>query len=204
MTTQQKKIGLIIGSTRAGSNTRAISAWLADTIAKSPLSSGISLEAVDLAKFPNHPLPLEIDGVPQAHPKESLSTSYNDPRINAWSATVSAWDGVIILSPQHNWGIPAVLKNALDHLYWEWKHKPVVIVTLGGNGGTKCAEALKTVLGGGLGMKLAETVVNINLPREFITGPDPIKPTEHFLNDYEQVVLEAVAELVRMSVNKVV
>lgn len=204
MTVEQKKIGLIVGSTRAGSNTRQIAAWLAQTVAQAPLSQGISLEVIDLAHSPNHPLPLEIDGVPQAHPKESLSMSYYDPRINNWSATVAAWDAVLIISPQYNWGIPAVLKNAIDHLYWEWKHKPVAIVTLGGHGGTKCAEALKTVLGGGLGMKVAETVVNVNLPRAYITGPEPVRPTDDFLKEYEEAVLKAVGELLESPLGQAV
>jgi len=40
-----------------------------------------------------------------------------------------------------------VLKNAIDHLYHEWRDKPAVIVTYGGHGGTKCSEQLKQVAG---------------------------------------------------------
>ncbi len=42
--------------------------------------------------------------------------------------------------PQYNWGYPAVLKNALDYLYREWRDKPASFITYGTRGGTKAAE----------------------------------------------------------------
>jgi NAD(P)H-dependent FMN reductase len=38
-------------------------------------------------------------------------------------------DGVIIVTPEYNGGIPAALKNAVDLLIDEWIHKPVAIAT---------------------------------------------------------------------------
>jgi NAD(P)H-dependent FMN reductase len=39
-------------------------------------------------------------------------------------------DGIIIVTPEYNGGYPASLKNAIDVLYSEWRHKPVAIVTV--------------------------------------------------------------------------
>lgn len=39
-------------------------------------------------------------------------------------------DGVIIIAPEYNGGPPASLKNAIDLLTDEWRHKPVGIVTV--------------------------------------------------------------------------
>lgn len=39
-------------------------------------------------------------------------------------------DGVIIISPEYNGGVPASLKNAVDLLTDEWKNKPVAFVTV--------------------------------------------------------------------------
>jgi NAD(P)H-dependent FMN reductase len=61
---------------------------------------------------------------------------------------VSAADAFVFVTPQYNWGYPAPLKNALDHLYKEWANKPAVIVTYGGHGGGKCGRQLKQVLKG--------------------------------------------------------
>jgi NAD(P)H-dependent FMN reductase len=42
---------------------------------------------------------------------------YGHDHTRAWSAKVAAADGFIFVTPQYNWGYPAPLKNARDHLY---------------------------------------------------------------------------------------
>lgn len=65
----------------------------------------------------------------------------------AWSARVAHADGYIVVTPEYNHGYPAPLKNALDHLYHEWGHKPAAIVNYGGfAGGYRAAEQLRQVL----------------------------------------------------------
>jgi NAD(P)H-dependent FMN reductase len=39
-------------------------------------------------------------------------------------------DGIIIVTPEYNGGYPASLKNIIDLLYEEWRHKPVGIATV--------------------------------------------------------------------------
>jgi NAD(P)H-dependent FMN reductase len=50
--------------------------------------------------------------------------------------------------PQYNWGYPAVLKNALDFLYDEWKDKPATMVSYGTRGGNRGVAQLASVLQG--------------------------------------------------------
>src|SRR3546814_11999727 len=71
--------------------------------------------------------------------------SYTQPHTRSWSDKIKRADAVVFVTPQYNWGYPAVLKNAIDHLYHEWHDKPVVIVSYGGHGGTKCPEQLKQI-----------------------------------------------------------
>jgi len=47
-----------------------------------------------------------------------------------FAKNVKSADGVIIISPEYNGGIPASLKNAIDLLTDEWKNKPVAFVTV--------------------------------------------------------------------------
>ncbi len=61
---------------------------------------------------------------------------------------MSSAAAIVIVTPQYNWGYPAPLKNALDHLYQKWTGKPLVIVTYGGHGGNKCAAQLRQVAAG--------------------------------------------------------
>jgi NAD(P)H-dependent FMN reductase len=56
--------------------------------------------------------------------------------------------GVIIVTPEYNGGCPASLKNAIDLLYDEWRHKPVAIVTVsnGPFGGSQVLYSLQFTL----------------------------------------------------------
>lgn len=72
--------------------------------------------------------------------------SYAQAHTKAWSDKVTTARSLIFVTPQYNWGYPAVLKNAIDHLYNEWHDKPAVIVSYGGHGGTRCAAQLRQVL----------------------------------------------------------
>ena len=55
-----------------------------------------------------------------------------DPAENVleFEAKIKSSEGIIIVTPEYNGGYPASLKNAIDLLYEEWKHKPIGIVTV--------------------------------------------------------------------------
>jgi NAD(P)H-dependent FMN reductase len=58
---------------------------------------------------------------------------------------VKTADGIIIVTPEYNGGYPASLKNAIDVLYEEWRHKPIGIATVssGPFAGSQCLFALQ-------------------------------------------------------------
>jgi len=193
---QSLKIGLILGSVREVSNTAGVSNWLIKTI-RSQFPS-LDICSVNLGTSPGHPLPFVLESaIPEGISIASLPNAYSHPDVRAWSAYVSSLDGVILLTPQYNWGYPAALKNALDHLFHEWVNKPVAIMTIGGRGGTKAAEGLKIVCKGGLDMQVVESSVNIALPKELIRGPGVVNGQEEFLAAYEAKVKESVEELIK-------
>lgn len=101
---------------------------------------------------------------PNRHPGHG---DYRTDLTKAWSEKIRSGDAFVFVSPQYNWGYPAVLKNALDHLYREWTGKPAMIVTYGGHGGNKCAAQLHQVLTG-LKMKPTETMPGFSLSRSRI------------------------------------
>lgn len=66
------------------------------------------------------------------HPKPPAAGDYADAKQIAWGGKVASADGFILIAPEYNHGIPAVLKNALDTVYAEWNRKPVAFVAYGG------------------------------------------------------------------------
>ena len=130
------QILVIVGSVRARRIGPQIAGWVAD-IGRSAVRA--DFEVVDLEDWPLSMR--EEPGIPAIDDYQSEST-------RAWSRKVAAADGFVFVTPQYNWGYPAPLKNALDHLYSEWANKPALIITYGGHGGGKCGRQLKQVLKG--------------------------------------------------------
>ncbi len=63
---------------------------------------------------------------------KNVLKSQRNPPANAvvFAEKIKASNGIIIVLPEYNGGMPASLKNAVDLLYDEWRHKPVGIVTV--------------------------------------------------------------------------
>ena len=62
------------------------------------------------------------------------------PAVEAHGQALERADALVVVVPEYNWGIPGVLKNALDHFLPELKRKPVgVIPVSAGGGGGRCA-----------------------------------------------------------------
>ena len=171
---------VVMGSTRAGRLCQKITSWVIE-IARN--CSNLNYERIDLADWP---LPMHDEpGIPALG-------RYVQPHTSAWSEKVAAADAIMFVTPQYNWGYPAPLKNAIDHLYKEWIGKLVVIVTYGGHGGGKCAAQLRQVTYG-LKMRAVPTMPAITLTDEMMLG-GPFDP-ETDLQAHADSVRQAVAEL---------
>ncbi|MFK0162687.1 NADPH-dependent FMN reductase [Rhizobium sp. NPDC090279] len=146
------RILVIIGSVRPNRICPVIAEWVA-SVGREILPA--EFEIVDLRDWP---LPMDVE------PSIPATGDYRTDLTKAWSEKIAGGDAVVFVSPQYNWGYPAALKNALDHLYREWAGKPAMIVTYGGHGGGKCAAQLHQVLSG-LKMKPVETMPGFTLSR---------------------------------------
>ncbi len=81
--------------------------------------------------------------------QDTLKTLQNPKEtVLDFAAKVKAADGIIVVTPEYNGGYPASLKNAIDLLYEEWKHKPVGIATAsnGPFGGSQALISLQFTL----------------------------------------------------------
>lgn len=125
----------IAGSLREGSLNRALL-----EAAKALLPEGCALETFSLDEVPMYRSELDTDGARPAP-------------VTALKAAIDGADGVVFATPEYNYGIPGVLKNAID---WAsrpayrsvLRDKPVTIVgaSPGGVGTARAQGALKTVL----------------------------------------------------------
>jgi len=133
---KQQRIAVVIGSTRPTRICAGIAAWACEAIGK---DSELRYELLDLAEA----------GLPFLdEPLKAALGDYKHDHTRAWSRTVQSYDGFLFVFPQYNWGYPAVLKNALDYLYREWRDKPASFITYGTRGGIKAAEQFTGVLQG--------------------------------------------------------
>jgi NAD(P)H-dependent FMN reductase len=140
------RIAIIICSTRTPRVGLPITTWVTSVIAPTVPPSAL-LETIDLA---NYPLPLSPSGsrIPAKITSPGVPVpkgAYGNEQVDAWSQKVAEFDGFIFVTPQYNWSVPGVLKVALDHLFYEWVTKPIVIVSYGGRGGGKAALALQEI-----------------------------------------------------------
>lgn len=97
------------------------------------------LELADLAEV-NLPLLDE-----PMHPRLG---QYEHEHTKRWSATVDAADAFVFVTPEYDFGTPAVLANAIQYLVREWAYKPAAFVSYGGvSGGTRGVAMTKQLFG---------------------------------------------------------
>jgi NAD(P)H-dependent FMN reductase len=130
------RVGVVVGSNRPVRICRDIAEWVC-SVARTV--EGNSYELIDLAEV-NLPF---LD-----EPKMPAAGDYQHDHTKRWSALIQSFEAFVFVVPQYNWGYPAVVKNALDFLYAEWRDKPAAVVSYGTRGGPRAREQLHTVFAG--------------------------------------------------------
>lgn len=128
------KIVALSGSLRAQSyNTMALEA------ARSLLPEGVTLEILDYSDVPLYNGDLHAKGQPEC--------------IERLRAQIAAADGLLIASPEYNFSVAGVLKNAIDWLskaqpQQPFKNKPIAILsaTTGPLGGARSQYDLRKIM----------------------------------------------------------
>lgn len=109
------KIVIISASVRIDRQSHRVALYFEQYIREHNLAE---VEILDLKKY-NFPLF-----------EERLQFQVNPSQgVLEFSDKISTADGIIIVTPEYNGGYPASLKNAIDLLYTQWKHKPVAIAS---------------------------------------------------------------------------
>lgn len=176
------KLLIIIGSIRPNRFSIKPATWIYQEAQKLP---GVEVELVDLLDYP---LPFYDEAMTPA----MLKGNYTNEMAKKWAAKMGEGDGYIIVTPEYDHSMPAVLKNALDWVYYEWNKKPVGFVSFGSVGGARAVEQLRLVV---VEVEMAPIKRAIHIPgllvREMRQKPldEAVKALET-LNDMAQIFFE--------------
>ena len=151
------KIGLIVGSTRPNRFADTPARWIQEGAAH---RADLSLEVLDLRE---HALPLFDEPVAPAF----TGGAYSRAEAEAWRARIGELDGYIATVAEYNHGPTAVLKNAFDSAFLEWRRKPIAFVGYGGVGAARAIEQLRGVA---VELQMAPIKQEVNIAMEPFLG----------------------------------
>ncbi len=127
-------ISIISSSVRPDRKSHRLALYFKNYLTENNLSS---VEILDLREYA---FPIFTEKLQnQASPSEKALV---------FSQKIQSSHGIILVTPEYNGGYPASLKNAIDLLYKEWRHKPVAIATVsaGPFGGSQVLLSLQFIL----------------------------------------------------------
>jgi NAD(P)H-dependent FMN reductase len=127
-------IQVITGTTREGRFSDHVVRWV---LGELRARVDIDIELIDLVDYP---LPFFDAPPPARNPR-----AYANEVVERLGQRLDRADGFIVLTGEYNHGYPAVLKNAMDWTFVEWRRKPIAFVGWGNVGGARAIEQLREV-----------------------------------------------------------
>jgi len=156
------RVAVIAGSRRPNNRSKAVADWVRAGAPDTAEVTVIDLEDIALPTL--------------AEPSPPAFGEYTLPHTREWSALIAGYDAFVLVSPEYNHSTTAALKNALDHLYFEWHDKAVAFVGYGLDGGVRAVEHLRGITAE-LGMAGVGPTVALSLSEDF-DGDGHVAPRE--------------------------
>jgi NAD(P)H-dependent FMN reductase len=179
------KVLFIIGSVREGRAAAYVSKWV---IGRLKQDSDIELDVADLKEVN---LPFFNEAVTPDTPNVRFKNDVG----NTWAKRVDKADAYVMLTPEYNHGTSAVLKNAIDWVYWGWLGKPVGFISYGGMvAGARAVEQLRQNI---VNVKLFSIATSVHIPAVSKAFDENGEPKEPRLNDSLANVVKELKELQR-------
>lgn len=136
------KLQVIIGSTREGRNSDAVCRWFL------PIARAHGAFEVEVLDLRDWPLPFFEETI--ATVGDFANPTYSDPLVKRWNDKIKEADAYLIVTPEYNHSIPAVLKNAIDTVFFSYsfRQKPVAFVgySLGFTAAARAVEHLTQIM----------------------------------------------------------
>jgi NAD(P)H-dependent FMN reductase len=130
-------LSVIVGSTREGRFSEKPARWIHQHLNQ---RDGVDARLLDLRDYP---MPFFDQATMPAMPGRP---AYEHEVVRKWTAAIAESDGFVFVTPEYNYGAPAVLKNALDWVYPEWNRKAAAFVSYGAALGARGVQQLRQTL----------------------------------------------------------
>ncbi len=120
------KLQVILGSTRQGRAADRVLPWV---LRRAQAHGDFAAEVLDLRDWP---LPFF------AETRQTLGDpsdpSYSEPVVKRWNRKIGEGDAYLMITPEYNHSVPAVLKNAIDSVFasYAFRNKPAGFVGYSG------------------------------------------------------------------------
>jgi NAD(P)H-dependent FMN reductase len=135
------RLQIIIGSTRPGRAADLVAPWVID---RAQEHGGFDVEVLDLRDWP---LPIFAETFETVG--DFNDPTYSSPIVRSWNKKIAEADAYLVITPEYNHSVPAVLKNAIDSVYvsFAFRNKPIVAVGYSGGiaGGVRAIEHLAQI-----------------------------------------------------------
>ena len=136
------KLQIILGSTREGRNADRVCRWLV------PMTRSHGPFEVDVLDLRDWPLPFFQETI--ATVGDFADPTYSQPLVKQWNNKIKQADAYLLVTPEYNRGVPGVLKNAIDSVFFSFgfRQKPVAFVaySLGPTAGARAVEHLTQIM----------------------------------------------------------
>jgi NAD(P)H-dependent FMN reductase len=130
-------ISVVVGSTREGRFSEKPAQWVFKHLQK---REGVDARLLDLRDFP---MPFFDQPVSPSTPGHPV---FQNEVVQRWTAAIARSDGFVFVTPEYNYGPPAVLKNAIDWVYPEWNRKAAACVSYGAAMGARSVQQLRETM----------------------------------------------------------
>ena len=104
--------------------------------------------------------------------------TYSSPLVRSWNKKTAEADAYLVITPEYNHSVPAVLKNAIDSVFvsFAFRNKPVSVVGYSGGiaGGVRAIEHLAQIAVEAEMVPLRTVTIRVKAVRTPSEKPNPI------------------------------
>jgi NAD(P)H-dependent FMN reductase len=166
------KLHVIIGSTRPGRAADLVAPWVID---RAENHGGFDVEVLDLRDWA---LPMFTETFETVG--DFNNPTYSSPVVRSWNHKIAEADAFLVITPEYNHSVPAVLKNAIDSVFlsFAFRNKPIAAVGYSGGiaGGVRAIEHLAQIAVEAEMVPLRTATIFAQVFQAFTPDHQPVNP----------------------------